>query len=190
MQMKRFFLCVGAVCCLAAAPYKPTTVRQPAHYLATDAAAVEDTCPGQDIFTPFTCTKQTPPGYTCFDVYIVQGDPIAKERYTLLDQTLTTEQTSPEPRCTFQELTCEHFLEALAYNLDFSWFITNFPSSSFPACAETYSCTRIACLLPDATSTAQHPVSKKLSCVFKKNQTFFLGTNVTCQDKKAARTAQ
>ncbi len=185
--MKHLLVCGLAVCCLAATFYKPTTLRQPAQYLTTDASSVEDTCPGQDIFTPFTCTKQTPSGYTCFDVYQVQGDPIAKERYTLLNQTLTTQPTSPEPRCPFTTLTCAHFLEALAYNLDFSWFITNFPSSSFPACAETYSCTRIACLFPDPASTPQNPVSQKLSCVFKKNQTFFLGANVTCQDKKTAR---
>ncbi len=174
-----------AVCLLAARPYKPVTVRQNAHYLSTEASQVEDTCPGQDIFTQFTCTKDQLPGLSCFDVYQVQGDPIDRDRYTLLDQTVTTEQTSAEPLCTFQELTCENFLKTLNYNLDFSWFITNFPSSSFPQCSETYSCTRIACLVPAKNSTPQNPVSQKLSCVFKKNQTFFLGAEVTCQDKKS-----
>ena len=148
---------------------------------------MEDTCPGQDIFTQFTCTKDQAPGFSCFDVYQMQGDPIDKDRYTLLDQTLTTEQTTAEPLCTFKELTCENFLKTLKYNLDFSWFITNFPSSSFPQCNETYSCTRIACLVPAKDSTPQNPVSQKLSCVFKKNQTFFLGANVTCQNKNGAK---
>lgn len=185
--MKRFLLILGALCCAGAAMYKPVTQRQNAQYLSTQAGAVQDTCPGNDIFNPFTCTKEQAPGYTCFDVYRVQGDPMDKDRYTLLDQTITTEQTSPEPLCTFKELTCEIFLKALNYNLDFSWFISNFPSSSFPQCGETYSCTRIACLLPAPGSTAQNPLSQKLSCVFKKNQTFFLGAQITCQNKNAAK---
>ena len=183
--MKRIYGLLLACSCLLAASYKPVTVRQQAQYLSTEATTVEDTCPGQNIFEQFTCTKQDSPGYSCFDVYRVQGDPIDKERYTLLDQTLTTEQTSAEPLCTFKELTCDTFLKTLNYNLDFSWFISNFPSSSFPECGETYSCTRIACLLPAEGSTPQNPVSTKLSCVFKKNQTFFLGTPVTCQNKNA-----
>ena len=187
--MKKLCILFCLLCCLGARAYKPTTVRQAAQYLSTDQSAVQDTCPGEDIFNPFTCTKQQPAGFSCFDVYRVQGDPINTERYTLLNQTLTTEQTSAEPLCTFEELTCENFLAALNYNLDFSWFISNFPSSSFPQCGETYSCTRIACLKPAPGSTAQNPVSQKLSCVFKKNQTFFLGTQITCQDKnsRAAR---
>ncbi len=185
--MKRFLLILGALCCAGATVYKPVTVRQNAQYLSTEAKLVQDTCPGQDIFNQFTCSKQEAPGFTCFDVYRVQGDPMDKDRYTLLDQTITTEQTSPEPLCTFKELTCENFLKALNYNLDFSWFISNFPSSSFPQCGETYSCTRIACLLPAPGSTAQNPVSQKLSCVFKKNQTYFLGANITCQNKNAAK---
>lgn len=185
MNMKRILLCLGILGCLAASTYKPVTVRQQAQYLSTDASQVEDTCPGSDIFNPFTCTKQETPGYSCFDVYRVQGDPVDRERYTLLNQTITAEQTSAEPLCTFDELTCENFLAALKYNLDFSWFITNFPSSSFPQCGETYSCTRIACLKPAPGSTAQNPLSQKLSCVFKKNQTFFLGAQITCQNKNA-----
>ena len=182
--MKKFLLLLGAVACLAAA-YKPVTLRQPAQYISTDAARVEDTCPGHDVFQPFTCSKEDLPGLSCFDIYQVQGDPINTERYTLLDQTISEEATTPEPLCPFTELTCENFLASLNYNLDFSWFIANFPSSSFPQCAETYSCTRIACLrplppAPDGTVQAQ-----KLSCVFKKNQTFFLGTMISCQDKKS-----
>ena len=182
--MKKIIVLFGIVGCLAAA-YKPITVRQQAQYLSTQSTQVEDTCPGHDIFRQFSCTRQEPPGYTCFDVYQVAGDPVDKERYTLLDQTLSTEATSAEPLCTFDNLTCDNFLETLNYNLDFSWFIANFPSSSFPACGLTYSCTRIACLrqlpaLPDGT-----PQARKLSCVFKKNQTFFLGAQVTCQNKHA-----
>ena len=183
--MKRFCLTLLCVCSLTASTYKPVTVRGQAQYLTTQASSVEDTCPGQDIFGQFTCTKEQTPGYTCFDAYRVQGDPVDKERYELLDQTITEEQTPAEPLCTFEQLTCEHFLAALNYNLDFSWFISNFPSSSFPECGETYSCTRIACLIPQPGSTQEAPVSKKLSCVFKRNQTYFLGSQITCQDKKA-----
>ena len=165
-------------------PYKPRTVRAPAQYLSTDALAVTDTCPGGDIIAPFTCTKEQAPGFTCFDVYRVEGDPMDKERYTLLDQTLTTEDTTAEPKCNFSgELTCEHFLQTLKYNLDFSWFITNFPSSSFPECGKTYTCTRIACWKPLQNTTDGAPQAQKLACVFKKNQIYFLGSQITCQDK-------
>ena len=169
-----------------AATYKPVTQRQTAQYLSTDTAAVEDTCPGNDIYQPFTCTKEQKSGYTCFDVYRVEGDPVDTERYTLLNQTLTVENTSPDPLCPTEALTCESFLTALKYNLDFSWFIANFPSSSFPQCADTYSCTRIACLKPLAPLADGTPQAHKLSCVFKKNQIFFLGAWISCQDKKAA----
>ncbi|MBR4592076.1 MAG: hypothetical protein IKO35_02600 [Elusimicrobiaceae bacterium] len=182
---KIIFLCLAAGCCLAATTYKPVTLRQNAQYLTTDPTAVEDTCPGHDIFQPFTCRKEDPAGYSCFDVYQLQGDPIDKERYTLLDETITEENLSAEPLCTFTDLTCNNFLSALNYNLDFSWFISNFPSSSFPQCGDTYSCTRIACLVPLPSSTTGNPLSRKLSCVFKKNQTFFLGAEITCQDKNS-----
>ena len=164
-------------------PYKPETVRQTPQYLSTNPALVEDTCPGHNIFEPFSCTKQDDPGFTCFDVYRLQGDPIDTERYVLLDQALTTESVSADPRCTFDELTCDNFLKALKYNLDFSFFIDNFPSSSFPECGKTYSCTRISCLLPLSPLQDGTPQSRKLSCVFKKNQLFFLGTNISCRDK-------
>lgn len=183
--MKRFFLILLSAACLAAA-YKPVTLRQQAQYLSTEASKVEDTCPGQDIFQPFSCSAATPSGYTCFDVYRVQGDPIPNERYTQLDQTISVEASSAEPLCPFEELTCENFLSSLKYNLDFSWFISNFPSSSFPQCGETYSCTRIACLRPLPALPDGTPQAQKLSCVFKKNQTFFLGAQVTCQNKKSA----
>ena len=182
---RKIFLCLLATCVLAAT-YKPITQRQTAQYLSTDGAAVQDTCPGNDIDRPFTCTKEQKPGYTCFDVYRVQGDPVDTERYTLLNQTLTVENSSADPLCPMDALTCESFLVALKYTLDFSWFIANFPSSSFPHCAETYSCTRIACLKPLAPLADGTPQAQKLSCVFKKNQIFFLGAWISCQDKKTA----
>ncbi len=189
--MKRIFFCLAAACmALSAAAkegdYKPQTIREEAQYLSTDPALVEDTCPGNDIFQRFTCTKNQPAGYSCFDVYRVQGDPISSERYTLLDQTITIEQTSAEPLCSFtDEMTCDNFLKALNFNLDFSWFIANFPSSSFPQCGKTYSCTRIACLRPMNPAPDGSPRAQKLSCVFKKNQIYFLGAEISCQDKNA-----
>ena len=168
------------------ASYKPRTVRTQAQYLTTDALKVTDTCPGGDIINPFTCTKDQPAGFTCFDVYRVQGDPMDKDRYTLLDETLSTEDTTAEPKCNFTgDLTCDNFLQALKYNLDFSWFIANFPSSSFPECGKTYTCTRIACWQPLADTSYGAPQAKKLSCVFKKNQIYFLGAQITCEDKNA-----
>lgn len=177
------------LCCLLGTFYlagsspKLKTVRQTPQYLSVDASLVEDTCPGHDILKPFTCSKNNGEDFSCFDVYLVQGTPIDQERYTLLDEKLSEENTTAEPSCPFDTLTCENFLQELKYNLDFSWFIANYPSSSFTQCAETYSCTRIACLksLPDAPSGS--PRSQKLSCVFKKNQFFFLGADVSCQAK-------
>ncbi len=164
--------------------YKPQTLRQTPQYLSTDPALVEDTCMGHDILNQFTCTHKEPAGYSCFDVYMVQGDPIDAERYTLLQETLSVENATPEPPCNFDgPLTCENFLKSLNYDLDFSWFIDNFPSSSFPQCGETYSCTRLACLKALPTAADGSPRTKKLSCVFKKNQIFFLGTAVFCQAK-------
>ncbi|MBP5404121.1 MAG: hypothetical protein J6Y17_03420 [Elusimicrobiaceae bacterium] len=166
--------------------YKPQTKRAQAQYLSIDALKVTDTCPGADIINSFTCTKSQPAGFTCFDVYRVQGDPMDKDRYTLLDQALTTEDTTAEPKCNFDgELTCDNFLQTLKYNLDFSWFITNFPSSSFPECGKTYTCTRIACWKTLQDTSYGAPQAKKLSCVFKKNQIYFLGSQITCEDKNA-----
>lgn len=167
--------------------YKPRTVRAQAQYLSTDALKVTDTCPGGDIINSFTCTKSQPAGFTCFDVYRVQGDPMDKDRYTQLDQTLSTEEVTADPKCNFDgELTCDNFLQALKYNLDFSWFIANFPSSSFPECGKTYTCTRIVCWKTLQDTSYGAPQAKKLSCVFKKNQIYFLGSQITCEDKNTA----
>lgn len=183
-----FFLTALCTPLSARTSYKPQTERATAVYLSTEESEVEDTCPQQDIFNQFSCTKETPENFSCFDVYRVQGDPIDKERYTLLDETISTENTTAEPACNFEgELSCDNFLKSLSYNLDFSWFITNFPSSSFPECGRTYTCTRIACWqkMPDTPNGETQ--SKKLMCVFKKNQIYFLGSQITCKDKKASK---
>lgn len=186
--MKRTLICFLLGLCAASAQaqttdYKPVTRRAPAQYLSTDPYAVEDTCPGHDILKQFSCTKSTPPGFKCFDVYMVEGDPVDAERYQLLDQSVTEVSQSAQPPCPEAGLNCEGFLQSLRYNLAFSWFIDNFPSSSFPQCGETYSCTRISCLSPLPDAPDGSPRSQKLSCVFKKNQIFFLGAQVTCQNK-------
>lgn len=165
------------------APYRPITLRAPAQYLSTNEYAVEDTCHGHNILKQFSCNKNTPDGYTCFDVYMTEGDPVDSERYTLLNQSVSEVPESAQPQCPFQQLDCAEFLRTLRYNLNFSWFIDNFPSSSFPQCAETYSCTRISCLAPLPDAADGSPRAQKLSCVFKKNQIFFLGSQIICKDK-------
>ncbi len=189
--MKQFLmLCMGifiGVSLYGAETEKPAkiiTQRGKPQYLSTLPTAVQDTCPGQDIINRFTCAKDSPVGLTCFDVYRVQGDPVGPERYTLLNEDITTLTASADPACNFEgDLSCENFLKALNYNLDFSWFIDNFPSSSFPQCQETYTCTRLACFRPLPVAPNEPPRSQKLTCVFKKNQLYFLGTEITCTDK-------
>lgn len=186
--MKLYFTaaCVLAFCCTAYAESKSSgkieTVRGETQYLTTNPDEVSDTCPGNDILKRFTCGKAQPDGYTCFDVSMVQGDPVPAERYELLQETLEPQNVTPEPQCPFKERTCEAFLKNLNYSLDFSWFISNFPSSSFPQCAETYSCTRIACFFAPDEQTPDAP-SMQLSCVYKKNQLFFVGSQITCKSK-------
>lgn len=176
-------LCASTAFALTAKPHK-VTIRGEAQYLSTQQTDVQDTCPGNDIFSSFSCSSKQPNGFSCLDVYEVEGSPIPTQHYTLLDESVSTQNNTAEPACNFDgELSCQNFLESLKYNLDFSWFITNFPSSSFAQCDQTYSCTRIACwrTLPP---TAQGDVrSQKLMCVYKKEQKFFVGTQVTCQDK-------
>lgn len=177
-----FFLLV-CLCMEAAAQQPPQgkikTVRGESQYLSVDPAEVTDSCPGENIMQPFTCTKEQPDGFSCFDVSIVQGDPIPAQRYELLDETLAEEDVSAEPQCLNEEPTCDSFLKYLNYNLDFSWFITNYPSSSFPECGKTYTCTRIVCYFPPDKQTGA-TASKKLSCVYKKHQRFFVGSEITC----------
>lgn len=167
---------------------KVKTQRGASQYLSVNPLDVTDTCPGGNVLQPFTCTKAQENGFSCFDVSMVQGDPIPTERYELLDESLTEENISADPQCLNEEETCESFLKHLNYNLDFSWFITNFPSSSFPECGKTYTCTRIVCYFPPAKDNPGGP-SKKLSCVYKKHQVFFVGSEVTCLRENKTKAA-
>lgn len=182
--MKKFlmlFLWVSAFFNVYAAENsgKIITQRAPAEYLTTNPLEVDDTCPQNDIYHPFTCTKEQPLGFSCYDVSAVQGDPIPAQRYELLEESLTPENVSADPQCLQAEPTCAAFLKHLDFNLDFTWFIANFPSSSFPECGKTYTCTRIVCYMPP--KEGQTPaVSQKLSCVYKKHQRFFVGSRITC----------
>ena len=125
--------CLCFIGTLSARNRKMFTLRGNAQYLSTQPNSLEDTCPGKDIFSPFVCSSKQSDGFSCFDIYQVEGDPIPVERYTLLEETITIQNNTAEPACNFEgELTCANFLTNLKYNLDFSWFITNFPSSSFP----------------------------------------------------------
>lgn len=155
-----------------------STQRETPYYLSTEADQVQDTCPGHDILKPFNCTPVHPDGLSCFDVYMVQGSPAPQQRYTLLQQTLQSTAQSPQPPCPDRVADCPGLLQALQYNLEFSWYVVNFPSSSFAACGETYDCKRVDCFIPPAEE--QGP-STRLSCVYKKNQLFFVGAEVTCR---------
>lgn len=182
-------ICSCLACALPTKSPNVLTLRGEAQYLSTQQTSLKDTCPGNDIFASFSCSSKQPNGFSCFDVYQVEGDPILTERYTLLEETITTQNNTAEPACNFEgELTCSNFLTSLKYNLDFSWFITNFPSSSFPQCDKTYTCTRVACWRQLSPNGAEEEQSQKLICVFKKEQSFFLGAQITCQDK--AQTAK
>lgn len=156
------------------------TQRSAAYYLSSDPESVEDTCPGNDILKQFNCGKNNQAGFSCFDVYMVEGAPVPSQRYTLLEKTLSEQNVSPQPRCPLMEKTCEAFLKSLNYNLEFSWFLVNFPTSSFPQCKETYDCKRIMCYFASADGSSQ---SEQLSCVFKRNQLFFVGSEVKCAAK-------
>lgn len=155
-----------------------STQRETPYYLSTEADQVQDTCPGHDILKPFNCTPAQPDGLSCFDVYMVQGSPAPQQRYTLLQQTLQPTAQSPQPPCPDRVADCPGLLQALQYNLEFSWYVVNFPSSSFAACGETYDCKRVDCFIPPAEEQGH---STRLSCVYKKNQLFFVGAEVTCR---------
>lgn len=123
------------LCCLLGTFYlagsspKLKTVRQTPQYLSVDASLVEDTCPGHDILKPFTCSKNNGEDFSCFDVYLVQGTPIDQERYTLLDEKLTEENTTAEPSCPFDTLTCENFFTRI--KIQFGLFLVYFQLSVF-----------------------------------------------------------
>lgn len=175
------FISLLAAC--ASGPQAPrtrvTTLREKPYYLSADAQQVQDTCPAQDIFKQYSCSKDQPNGYTCFDVYMVQGSPVNEQRYTLVHQSIEAKNVSPQPQCPQDmEPDCHAFLQALDYNLEFSWYLANFPSSAFPQCSETYDCKRIDCYLPAQQENAP---STLVSCVYKRNQRFFVGSEVTCR---------
>lgn len=155
------------------------TQREKPYYLTTQANQVQDTCPGKDILKQYTCSNEVPDGLTCFDVYMVEGSPVPSQRYTLLQQTVQPQDVSAQPLCPANmKPDCTSFLQALDYNLEFSWYLANFPTSSFEQCRETYDCKRIDCYLPASQATT--PSSTLISCVFKKNQLFFVGSEITC----------
>ena len=188
VTMKQWFVLLGGCVLLGAcagmgtegAPhYRVTTDRETPYYLGTDAEEVEDTCPGNDILKQYSCSRKQEDGYSCFDVYLAQGSPINNQRYTLLQERIERQAVSPQPQCPIMEPTCEAFLQALNYNLEFSWYLVNFPTSSFPQCRETYDCKSIDCYLPpDPASGVKE--STLVSCVYKRNQLFFVGSEVTC----------
>ncbi len=161
--------------------YKMQTVRQTPYYLTTEATQVQDTCPGQDIMKQYTCPKDQIDGLTCFDVYMVQGSPAPEQRYSLLQQKVEQQAVSAQPICPENmQPDCDSFLKALKYNLEFSWYLVNFPSSSFPQCRETYDCKRVDCYIAHPSESAT-PTSTLVSCVFKRNQLFFVGSEITCK---------
>lgn len=159
--------------------YHVTTEREKPYYLSADPEKVEDTCPGHDIMKQYTCTTKDVDGLSCLDVYMVQGSPIPQERYRLLQETVTPQAVSAEPACPAQVRDCDSFLKSLDGNLEFSWYLVNFPSSSFEECRETYDCKRIDCY-QTITAEEENPSSLLVSCVYKKNQLFFVGSEITC----------
>ena len=186
--MRKYGLFWGIILCGCAtvtdydsqARYRVNTERTPAYYLSTDPKLVQDTCPQHDILHSFTCTKAQADGLRCFDVYLAQGSPINEQRYTLLQQTIEEKNVSAQPPCPpGMQADCASFLKALNYNLEFSWYLADFPSSSFEECAETYDCKRIDCYFPSSTDT----VSTLVSCVYKRNQVFFVGSEITCRQE-------
>ena len=159
--------------------YQVQTQREKPYYLSSDPQKVEDTCPGNDILKQYNCTDKDDNNLECFDVYMVQGSPVPEQRYTLLQENIENQRVTAEPVCPSEVTNCESFLKALNYNLEFSWYVANFPSSSFPQCRETYDCKRIDCYR--VVASQPQPSSTLISCVYKKNQLFFVGSTVTCQ---------
>ena len=186
--MKRFsilFVCLLLAACAetglkpAAVRWRVVSERETPYYLTTDADKVEDTCPGNDILKQYDCPRKIEEDFTCFDVYLAQGSPVNKQRYNLLQERIERQAVSPQPQCPAMEATCDAFLQALNYNLEFSWYLVNFPTSSFPQCRETYDCKRIDCYLPPKPEQGIKE-STLVSCVYKRNQLFFVGSEVSC----------
>lgn len=171
--------CAGAELAPALPRYRVVTDRETPYYLTTDADAVEDTCPGNDILKQYSCPRKIDEDFSCFDVYLAQGSPVNSQRYTLLQERVERQAVTPQPQCPAMEATCEAFLQALNYNLEFSWYLVNFPTSSFPQCKETYDCKRIDCYLPPEPENGIKE-STLVSCVYKRNQLFFVGSELTC----------
>ena len=156
------------------------TLREKPYYLSTEPEKVEDTCPGHDIIKQYSC-RPSDEGTACFDVYMVEGRPVNEESYTLLQQNITEQETAYQAACPIGVTDCDSFLKALNYNLEFSWYLVNFPTSSFEQCGETYDCKRIDCsVVTNQNASGQTSVSL-ISCVYKKNQLFFVGSQITCQ---------
>lgn len=180
-----FFSALGCACAgvdTAASSTQKTrvqTIRQTPYYLSSEAEKVQDTCPGHDILRSYNCPKDVADGFSCFDVYRVQGSPVNEQRYTLLSQTVEKQNVSAQPQCPVMEPNCDSFLRALNYNLEFSWYLVNFPTSSFAQCRETYDCKRIDCYLP-AKNPSEDKDSTLVSCVYKRNQIFFVGSEISC----------
>lgn len=179
---------LGSLCLLCAcagfstrgvsAEYSVRTERQKPYYLSTAPEKVEDTCPGHDIIKQYNCSARDG-GLECFDVYMVQGRPVNEESYTLLQQKITPQDSPSQAACPSDVTDCASFLKALDYNLEFSWYLVNFPTSSFEQCRETYDCKRIDC--SGTPATPGENASVLISCVYKKNQIFFVGSEITCQ---------
>ena len=181
--MKKLFLLICGLMLTGCAVDSVTTVREKPYYLGTNAEEMSDTCPGGDILKQYNCTAQDSDGLECLDVYMVQGSPVNEQKYTLLQENIEQQPVSPEPACpALKTPDCAGFLAALNYNLEFSWYVVNFPSSSFEQCKETYDCMRIVCFIPPDTN-APESNSTSISCVYKRNQLFFVGSDITCQNK-------
>lgn len=172
--------CGGNIGLDRSASYRVETQRAKPYYLTTDAEKVQDSCPGNDIFKQYNCPSDAPAGLQCFDVYRVQGSPVPQQRYTLLHETVETQNVTAQPQCPSDVTDCESFLKALDYNLEFSWYVANFPSSSFEQCRETYDCKRLDCFKPLPAEQGENH-STLISCVYKKNQLFFVGSDIVCQ---------
>ena len=179
--MKRLILLVSISLLTGCTMSTVNTVREKPYYLGTDAAEMKDTCPGGDILKQYTCSDKDVNAMSCFDVYMVQGSLVNEQQYTLLQERVEQLAVSPEPACpTMAKADCASFLRALNYNLEFSWYLVAFPSSSFEQCRETYDCKRIDCLVPP-DATKGETKSTLVSCVYKRNQLFFVGSDIVCQ---------